>query len=345
MKTIDKQEEKEDLDKVEQLRQQRRELRNGDRGTGETGQDTFRHGERAIGAPGYRVSNDGRSDESIEANVRNLAAIDRKFGNNQRGVTQIPGRVGRATGRPGESDSSPTDSSETGQPAGTRESGNLITDDPIPPRIEEPDFTFEEGEVSLAKQQPPAKHKEDYYPSTNKGEKVFRLKQNREYCSSAENYSKHLSRKEAQRPVEETGDKQQSFREKYFKREASKLSKREALELFEPLKQALQDDFGYLDEGIWLYCMSEDRQPIWGNIDDDEVSVLARLMLKQGQKNAEVAASVRILVDSDIYIQVAAIVAPRAIRTYQMLKGSPRPRLRQMQREARIAAGKGGRPI
>ena len=145
--------------------------------------------------------------------------------------------------------------------------------------------------------------------------------------------------------MEEEGAKQQSFGEKYFKREASKLSQKEVIELFEPLKQALQDDFGYLDEGIWLYCMAEDRQPIWGNIDDDEVSVLARLMLKQGQKNAEVAASVRILVDSDIYIQVAAIVAPRAIRTYQMLKGSPRPRLRQMQREARIAAGKGGRPL
>ncbi len=342
MKTIDEQ--KEDLDKVEQLRQQRRELRNGDRGTGETGQDTFRHGERAIGAPGYRVSNDGRSDESIEANVRNLAAIDRKFGNNQRGVTQIPGRVGRATGRPGESDSSPSDLAETGD-SGTRESGNLITDDPIPPRIEEPDFTFEEGEVSLAKQQPPAKHKEDYYPSTNKGEKVFRLKQNRKEFISEEDYGKLLSRTQTQRPVEEAGAKQPGFGEKYFKREASKLSQKEVVELFEPLKQALQDDFGYLDEGIWLYCMSEDRQPIWGNIDDDEVSVLARLMLKQGQKNAEVAASVRILVDSDIYIQVAAIVAPRAIRTYQMLKGSPRPRLRQMQREARIAAGKGGRPV
>src|SRR6266496_5071368 len=214
MKTIDEQ--KEDLDKVEQLRQQRRELRNGDRGTGETGQDTFRHGERAIGAPGYRVSNDGRSDESIEANVRNLAAIDRKFGNNQRGVTQIPGRVGRATGRPGESDSSPTDSSETGQPAGTRESGNLITDDPIPPRIEEPDFTFEEGEVSLAKQQPPAKHKEDYYPSTNKGEKVFRLKANRKEFISEEDYSKLLSRAQTQRPVEEAGAKQPSFQQKYL---------------------------------------------------------------------------------------------------------------------------------
>ena len=336
----------EDLDKVEQLRQQRRELRNGDRGAGEADQDTFRHGERAVGTPGYRVSHDGRNDQSIEANVRNLAAIDRKFGNDQRGFTQEPGRVGRATGRPGESDGGPADAPETGgESAGTRQAGSLETDDPILPRIEEPDFTFEEGEVSLAKQQPPAKHKEDYYPSTNKGEKVFRLKQNRKEFISEEDYSKLLSRTQAQRPVEETGDKQQSFREKYFKREASKLSQREALELFEPLKQALQDDFGYLDEGIWLYCMSEDRQPIWGNIDDDEVSVLARLMLKQGQKNAEVAASVRILVDSDIYIQVAAIVAPRAIRTYQMLKGSPRPRLRQMQREARIAAGKGGRPI
>jgi len=341
---VDEQKEKEDLDKVEELRQQRRELRNGDRGAGEAGQDTFRHGDSTVGTPGYRIPDNGRSDQSIETNVRNLAAIDRKFGNNQRSITEVPGRIGRTTGRPGESDSSSPDLAETGQPAGTRQAGSLETDDPIPPRIEEPDFAFEEGEVSLAKQQPPAKHKEDYYASTNKGEKVFRLKQNRREFISEEDYGKLLSRTQAQRPVEEAGAKQQSFGEKYFKREASKLSQKEVIELFEPLKQALQDDFGYLDEGIWLYCMSEDRQPIWGNIDDDEVSVLARLMLKQGQKNAEVAASVRILVDSDIYIQVAAIVAPRAIRTYQMLKGSPRPRLRQMQREARIAAGKGGRP-
>src|SRR6266702_1471476 len=175
MKTIDEQQE--DLNKVEQLRQQRRELRNGDRGIGETGQDTFRHGQRSIGTPGYRVSDDGRNDQSIEANVRNLAAVDRKFGNNQRSIAEVSGRIGRPTGRPGESDGGPIDSSETGE-SGTRQAGSLETDDPILPRIEEPDFTFEEGEVSLAKQQPPAKHKEDYYPSTNKGEKVFRLKQN-----------------------------------------------------------------------------------------------------------------------------------------------------------------------
>src|SRR6266702_7809938 len=302
---MDEQKEKEDLDKVEELRNRRRALRNGDRGIGQAGENTGGHGDRAIGTPGYRFQDNGR---------------------------------------PGESDSGPADTTETGK-SGTRESGNLVTDDPILPRIEEPDFAFNEGEVSLAKQQPPSKHKEDYYVSTNKGEKVYRLKADRREFVSEEDYGKLLSHTQAQRPVEEEGARQQSFGEKYFKREASKLSQKEVIELFEPLKQALQDDFGYLDEGIWLYCMSEDRQPIWGNIDDDEVSVLARLMLKQGQKNAEVAASVRILVDSDIYIQVAAIVAPRAIRTYQMLKGSPRPRLRQMQREARIAAGKGGRPI
>ncbi len=288
--------EKEDLNKVEQLRNRRRELRNGDRGVSQTGENIGGYGDRTIGEAGYRLSDNGRSDEGIKRDIEHLAAVDRKFGNYQRGFTQVSGRIGRPTGRPGESDSGPVDLAETEQ-SGARQAGSLETDDPVPPRIEEPDFEFEEGEVSLAK------------------------------------------------PVEKEGVKQPGFGEKYFKREASKLSQKEVVELFEPLKQALQDDFGYLDEGIWLYCMSEDRQPIWGNIDDDEVSVLARLMLKQGQKNAEVAASVRILVDSDIYIQVAAIVAPRAIRTYQMLKGSPRPRLRQMQREARIAAGKGGRPV
>src|SRR6266702_4427232 len=315
---MNEQKEKEDLDKVEELRNRRRELRNGDRGAGQTGEDTGGHGDRAIGTAGYRLSDNGRNDQGIKRDVEHLAAIDRKFGNNQRSASQEFGRIGRPTRRPGESDGSPVDLAET-RDSGTRQAGGLETDDPVPPRIEEPDFEFEEGEVSLAKQQPPPKYKEDY--------------------------SKLLSRTQTQRPVEKTGAKQPGFGEKYFKREASKLSQKEVIELFEPLKQALQDDFGYLDEGIWLYCMSEDRQPIWGNIDDDEVSVLARLMLKQGQKNAEVAASVRILVDSDIYIQVAAIVAPRAIRTYQMLKGSTRPRLRQMQREARIAAGKGGRPV
>src|SRR6266566_293054 len=341
---MDEQKEKADLDKVEELRNRRRELRNGDRGAGQTGEDTGGHGDRAIGTAGYRLSDNGRNDQGIKRDVEHLAAIDRKFGNNQRSASQEFGRIGRPTGRPGESDSGPVDLAETEQ-SGARQAGSLETDDPVPPRIEEPDFEFEEGEVSLAKQQPPPKYKEDYYPSTNKGEKVWRAKASRREFISEEDYSKLLSRTQAQRPVEKEGVKQPGFGEKYFKREASKLSQKEVVELFEPLKQALQDDFGYLDEGIWLYCMSEDRQSIWGNIDDDEVSVLARLMLKQGQKNAEVAASVRILVDSDIYIQVAAIVAPRAIRTYQMLKGSPRPRLRQMQREARIAAGKGGRPI
>ncbi len=76
MKTIDKQEEKEDLDKVEQLRQQRRELRNGNRGAGEAGQDTFRHGERAVGTPGHRFSDNGRNNQSITTNEALLKSLD-----------------------------------------------------------------------------------------------------------------------------------------------------------------------------------------------------------------------------------------------------------------------------
>lgn len=134
-------------------------------------------------------------------------------------------------------------------------------------------------------------------------------------------------------PDQPIQDKKPTARQ-WFK-EQKTLTLKEVSELREPLIGALIDDFGYLDEGIHLWAMSDVKTPIWGDIDQDEAGILADIMLKRGQRSPKAAAAVRALVDSDIYLQVAAIIGPRAIRTYQTVKGSPRPALNRQRREAR----------
>ena len=328
-------------------------------------------------APGYGVQNDAGNTKIEHGSNQSDERNSRPSGGRDRGADAEPRRIGRPTGRPGESNSSALNS-----PAGgvtgttiTRTAGRLETDDQIPARQEEkeetPEFGFSNDEASLAKH---AQHyKESYFRTKRDGQNVYALISDKSQVIDSDRYNSLTNApktRESEQKREGRGwlnsltfgkpanssvthdsldsSSSQSHTkasELPFLKEQKVLSAREAEQLLEPLIAALQSDFEYIDQGIWLYCMSEDKRPVWSDMDIDEVGVLATIMLKRGQHSPQAAQAVRALIDSDIYIQVAAITLPRAVTTYTMIKGSPRPAMRKKQREARKEAGQRGRPV
>jgi hypothetical protein len=321
-----------ELDNAGRVAKLRESLRNGR--TNKTSSDTGRRGESHDGAPRNGLSIIGGRDKRVTANNDRAEGSERVDSPNERGAIKEPVGKRSTTGRSGESDSGSTDSS-----AGGRAAGRLITDDPIPARkIEDdtPEFTFG-ADVSLSKNA--QTYKEDYRRSSRAGQKVYALIADPDQFVSPDQFKNLPSRADLSTkdsPVQPKPPKHQWFKE------GKVLSLKEAEELYEPLIAALQSGFEYMDKGIWLYAMSADEDPIWSDMADEEVAVLAQILIKRGQRNAETAAVVRTLVDSDIWIQVGAITVPRAVKTYKLLKGSPRPELRRKQQEARRASGRRG---
>jgi hypothetical protein len=98
---------------------------------------------------------------------------------------------------------------------------------------------------------------------------------------------------------------------------------------------AMRDNFGYMDEGLWLYAMSETKEPVWSDIDNDEMNKIVTFMLKRAQTDPLAAQGVRALMETEIYIQLGAISIPRLIKSYHLIKSSPRPKLQAQKRQMR----------
>lgn len=107
-------------------------------------------------------------------------------------------------------------------------------------------------------------------------------------------------------------------------RENDVLSEREAAALYEPLKAALADYFDYADEYIWYRCKDAAKEPVWSNGDDDELSAIARLMIKRGKRSAGAATVVRAIVNGDDYVTTAVFFVPRMVETQRRLRAAPK---------------------
>lgn len=110
------------------------------------------------------------------------------------------------------------------------------------------------------------------------------------------------------------------------------ISEKEAAELQESLPAALEDDFRYLDEWLWSRQAAVDKdfsevdkQPVWSNLDEDEIEALTRIMIKGSKKSPAMAAITRAAVDSRDYVVTAAIVVPRAKKTLDIVRKTHRP--------------------
>jgi hypothetical protein len=303
--------------------------------------DSGRYSPGAIREARSSLQEHGRTSEGSEGNVIGIEDSNQRNDNRQRGSTSEHIRSRRDSRRLSESNSGITDIGR-GRGSGTkRADGRLETDDPIPeraPEPETPDFEFPGG-PSLAKAQRTF-YKEDYKRSRGK----YLLSSDTNQKITPAEYKALASRKQTQQDAAKAAQnetvKPSSGHKLSFMKNGRTLTIKEAEELTEPLIAALLSDFEYLDKGIWLYSMSQDQRPIWSDMAREEVEVLASIMLKRGQRSPEAASAVRAIVDSDIYIQVGAITIPRAIKTYQAIKGSPRPMIQKQRRDARSKARK-----
>lgn len=135
-----------------------------------------------------------------------------------------------------------------------------------------------------------------------------------------------------------TGEEKETFKLPNVFKEGSTLSVAEAKILEQPLIDALQADLFYVDMYLWHKCQDHTQTAIWSNITDDEIAVLAKLMLKQGQRNKVAASTVRNVVNGSDYLSALAIVVPRTIQTVNAIKAAPkREKVSFLQRKRRVA--------
>lgn len=330
-------------EKDEKIRDLRSNLKDGRTSKASTGPGGDGQGDGRTS--GSRIQNTGRGKLRAAKDNAGTAGSSGPSDTRRGSAGESFERSGRDNGRPGEGDGGPANHAEGTGSGETRRAGRLETNDPIPDRVveeETPDYTFGDV-VSLAKN--PVRYKEDYKRSTRDGQKVYTLQSDTSQWMTPEAFKELPTRDnpvgldglEADSSTKSSPSNPKSQKPQWFK-ESKVLSVKEAEELFEPLIAALQSGFEYIDRGIWLYCMSSDQLPIWSDLSDKEVKMLASILLKRGQRNPETAAVIRGLVDMEIYIAVGAITIPRAITTFTMLKGSPRPAMRKKQQAARREA-------
>lgn len=97
----------------------------------------------------------------------------------------------------------------------------------------------------------------------------------------------------------------------------------------ETLASAFTDDFDYLDQ----YLASRQRaanpdavpQEIWSNVTDAEVAKLTGVLIRAGRHSPAAATVARGVVESRDYIVTAGIVAPRVIKTFEVIRATNRP--------------------
>lgn len=106
-------------------------------------------------------------------------------------------------------------------------------------------------------------------------------------------------------------------------KEGKVLTRKEADEIKEAFIDALRDDFKYLDEALWWYSHDSSEPQIWGDLDDEEIEIIARVLLRRGERSPAAATLVRNVIDASDYVNVAVITVPRTIKTMQQLNKRP----------------------
>ena len=75
-----------------------------------------------------------------------------------------------------------------------------------------------------------------------------------------------------------------------------------------------------MDKLLWMRYPDLDELPVWSNTSDLEDQKLAKLLLKRGQKSAGAATVVRAVIDSNDYLVVGMMLAPRAQKTVEIVR-------------------------
>ena len=288
--------------KIEALRE---ELRNGRRAN-QTGESAIGHGE----------STDGQTGPSVSSARRNNPAVDGNTGparGNKRGPKKEPKRIGQGSGRPGNDGSSTTDRSEQG----TRDTGHVAAIerlDDIPERIDP---------ILPTK----GRYKEDYKRKWKGNKHVYTLLTDPSIFIEQGEYDLLPNTPTPQKPSifsHLTGLRQPSDTSNLRTSSKTTLTQQEAKDFLDPLASALIDYGGYVDKFLQFRTHDANMPDIWGDLTEAESLVLARLMIRRGQKSAAAASVVRNMVHGDDYIQAAIIVIPRVMRTVEATRRIPK---------------------
>ncbi len=113
------------------------------------------------------------------------------------------------------------------------------------------------------------------------------------------------------------------------KKEGKTLSAKDVEELREPLRAALRDDATYADQLLWWYSQDASKPQVWSNMDDEEIAILADLMLRRAQRSPQAAELVNQVIDGADYFSALVITIPRAIQTAQQMAKRPKKAKRE----------------
>jgi hypothetical protein len=249
----------------------------------------------------------GREGTGPTRNSNEIAGNDRQFGSNRRSTQAKSKRSGRTNRRSGESDSSTTSPAATTDSTDERTIGRLVTDEVIKERLN-PDKP--QGSFSTQAPTQPA----------GKG-----------------GWPKGKPRKPKDGQAAAGG--QQGQQETGFKipliRKGNVLSPKEVAELTEPFSHALESDFQALDTYLWSRQKSVGQdtheQPVWTDVDTEELEALTRIMLRWGQHNETAATVVRGVIDASDYVEVGTVFVPRLKRTVDIMRETRKPRAKRGQ--------------
>jgi len=180
---------------------------------------------------------------------------------------------------------------------------------------------------------PPEKiihYREDYAPTHRGGKFAYYLKSDKTQFVTPDVYRTLPSQAGDKKSfTDEVSDGFKKVSDTIFPGgKGSTLTNQEAKELLSPLAAALVDYGGYVDKFLQYRTQDPSMPDIWGDLTELEATILAKLMIRRGQKSAGAAAVVRNMVAGDDYIQAAIIIVPRVMRTVEATRRIPRkPRI------------------
>lgn len=289
--------------KVEALRG---ELRNGRR-SHKASEGSERHGTGANEQTGPGIQAARRNNAAAKGN-RSTSSGDK------RSPQEESERVGSSSRRPGNNGGSPSDGNQQATDGVRASVGSIERIDELTERIDN-DLPVKSSVTG---------YKEDYRRRNAFGRGIsYHLKTDSSKRITAEEWALLPSRAGSPPSIASAPPLSEKFN---FFGKGPVLSAKEAEELREPLIAALIDYGGYADRFIRMQAKEPDLPDIWGDMTELEAGVLARIMIRRGQKNAAAAGVVRTMANSNDYISAAIIVVPRVIRTAETLTAQRKAR-------------------
>ncbi len=233
----------------------------------------------------YRNGDNNSAERSIDEVAVGKRSADRRSSSSN-------------SGEPGSGESSSSTTGVTSR--GIRRKGRLIADDPIPIRNEEEQQTGKESDQEHTVKVSRGKGR----PRKEKAEVV------------------NVQSREA--AIETGEERKQGFEFPKFFKEGTRLSTQEATLLEEPFILGMETYFQYFDEYIRYATHDTQQTIIWSDLDKEDCTALAQVLLKWGQHNELVASGVRAAVNTGDYITVLTLLVPRTIKTVDQFKKAPK---------------------